>query len=385
MATTFITQEARSSNEEVLRVTAGQGARPGLYTIDVKSLATGQRSFSAPQQSDTGPSTLTAGTIAWSVNGERFSLDISEHESLSHIADRINEMPGHISVSKLFDGETYRLQLNGTEVGAKNALVFEEDDTGLNLSDPLLLVQPAQDATFVLDGATTIKRPDNVINDVLDGLTFVLEDVGPPVRVKVTQNLTAMGDQIKSFVEAYNEVISAVAAYTRFEGKHDPRKLSGDSTLTNLLRSLQQAVSRPVAGSHDAINALSAIGISTAKDGKLVLDEARMTAVITSHSPQVAKLFGHDFSRNTPGITARVSEVVRSYAGQGTGQLSSKNKSIESQTQEIVRRRAQLQVQADKYEENLRKQFTDLEKNMSILKSQNSFLEAQANNGNKKG
>src|SRR4051812_37711106 len=113
MASTFITQEARSSNEEVLRVTAGQGARPGLYTIDVKSLATGQRSFSAPQQSDTGPSTLTAGTIAWSVNGERFSLDISEHESLSHIADRINEMPGHISVSKLFDGETYRLQLNG--------------------------------------------------------------------------------------------------------------------------------------------------------------------------------------------------------------------------------------------------------------------------------
>jgi flagellar hook-associated protein 2 len=384
LASTFVTHEARSSNEAVLRVSAGQGARPGLYTLEVKALATGQRSFSAPQATDTGPSTLSAGTIGWSVNGQRFALDIEAEESLSHIADRINELAGHVSVSKLYDGEAYRLQLTATEVGTQNAVVFEQDDTGLKLSDPRLLVQPAQDATFVLDGVTTIKRSDNVINDVLEGLTFVLEEEGGPVRVKVTQNLDAMGEQIKSFVKAYNEIITTVSGHTRYEGKQDSKKIVGDSTLSNFMRSLQQAVSRPVGGTNDAINALSAIGITTGRDGQLTIDEAKMAAVITNNSAQVTKVFGRDFSRNTPGVCSRVHEVVRSFAGQGTGQLHGKNKSIESQTQAIVRRRAQLQIQADKYEEGLRKQFSDLEKNMSILKSQNSFLEAQANNGNRK-
>lgn len=384
VASSFVTYAARSSNEDVLKVSAGAGARAGLYAIDVKQLATGQRSFSATQPSDTEPSDLAAGRISWSVDGEAFGIEVEAHDSLSDIADRINDLAGRISATLLFDGDAYRLQLTGTLVGRKNAVVFDTDTTGLRLDDPDLLVQPAQDATLVLDGVTTIRRSDNVINDVLKGLTFSLEDEGDKVRVKVTQDLDAMAEQIEKFTERYNEVVRAVSGHLRYEGKHDPKKMSGDSTFSNLLRGLQQAVTRPVSGATSAINAFSMIGITTSKEGTLSLDQARLKEVITSSPQAVEKLVGNDRRSGSTGVGQRVSEEIKRYMGTGVGQVHGKNKSIETQMEAIARRKQQMEVHSERYEASLRKQFADLERNMSKLKSQNSFLEGQANNRNNK-
>lgn len=383
VASSFITFAARSSNEDVLKVSAGAGARPGLYTIDVKQLATGQRSFSAAQKSDTEPSDLNAGVLRWSVNGESFAVEVAEHDSLSAIADRINDTTGRLSASMLFDGDAYRLQLTGTQVGRKNAVVFEEDLTGLRLHDPDLLVQPAQDATLVLDGVTTIRRSENVINDVLNGLTFSLEDEGDRVRVKVTQDLDAMAEQIEKFTERYNEVVRAITGHLRYEGKPDPKKMSGDTVLSNLVRGLQQAVTRPIPGNGRALSSFSMMGITTTKEGTLTVDHARLKDVITSSPQGVEKLVGHDRQNGTTGVGQRVSDEIKKFMGTGVGQVHGKNKSIETQIEAIGRRKQQMEVHSERYEASLRKQFADLEKNMSKLKSQNSFLESQANNRNK--
>lgn len=380
VASSLVTYAARSSNEDVLKVEAGSGARPGLYTIDVKQLATGQRSFSATQASDTEPSELKAGTLRWTVDKEAFEVEVAEHDSLTTIADRINDLAGKVSATLLFDGDAYRLQLTGTQVGRKNAVVFDEDTTGLHLDDPALLVQPAQDATLLLDGVTTIRRSDNVINDVLKGLTFSLEEEGDKVRVKVTQDLDAMAEQITEFTERYNEVVRAVGGYLRYEGKHDPKKMSGDTMFSNLLRGLQQAVTRPIPGSARKLNAMSMIGIVSIKDGTLSVDHARLKEVITSNPQAVEKLVGQDRQAGTTGVGQRISDEVKKFMGTGVGQVHGKNKSIETQMESIAKRKQQMEVHTERYEESLRKQFADLEKNMSKLKSQNSFLESQANN-----
>jgi flagellar hook-associated protein 2 len=383
-ASSFVTRTAKSSNEEILRASAGVGAINGVYQIEVKSLASGQRSFSAPQPSATEPTDLKEGTIAWSVGEDQYQVDISAGATLQDVVNAINGTGGGIQATLLFDGDVHRLQLTGVQVGVKKRIIFAQDDTGLALADPKNIVHQARDAELVLDGITTIHRPDNVINDVLAGMSFVLEDEGPPVRVRVTENTGAMSDQIKEFVKAYNEVITAVGKYTRYEGKHDPKKLAGDSTLANLTQSLQQSITRPVSGSRGPISAITHLGITTNREGKLDVDDAKLNYAVVNQTTYVTKLFGRDIARKTPGISARLHDVTAKFASTGSGQLSAKTKSIDTQKEGMVRRRAQMQVHADKYEETLRKQFTDLEKNMSKLKSQNGFLQGQANNGGNK-
>lgn len=383
-AMSFISQQAKSSDESILRVTAGQGAVPGVYTIEVKNLATGQRSFSAPQATADKPALLLPGRVSWTAGEQKHAIDVPALASLQDVADAINDQGGGLSASILNDGRQYRLQLTGTGVGEKNAIKFHPNLTGLQLDDPKNVVQPAQDATFVLDGMTTIRRGDNTINDVLAGLTFVLEDTGPPVRVRVTQDEGAMAEQVHKFVQAYNVVNEAMVRYTRFEGKHDPMKLAGDSTLNALMQSLHQAVSRPVAGATGKITAMSHIGISSARDGGLEIDETRLQASIANDSRSVAKLFGRDVTRNTPGIAQRIDNVAQKYTPAAGGQLRDRVKRLDEQSESNAKRRVQLELQAERYEASLRKQFADLEKNMSKLKGQNSFLEAQANNRNNK-
>jgi flagellar hook-associated protein 2 len=382
-STAFIAYTARSSDEDVLRVTAGQGARSGIYAIDVEQLASSQRTLSSPQSSDVGPSSLKAGSLGWRVGESHYTVEVKDGQSLESVANAINEAGGQMFATLLFDGEAHRIQLTGAYVGEINAMMFDEDLCGLDFHDPKNLVQPAQDAVLVLDGVTRVRRSENVINDILTGLTFSLEDPGH-VRVRVTEDAAAMVEQIEAFAEAYNAAVTAISGHTRFEGKHDPKKLSGDSTLSTLTRSLQTAVSRPISNCPGPINALSAIGLSTARDGTLDVDKSKLMKVVTQQAAVVAKVFGRDYSRNTPGIAQRVHDVVRQYATAGSGQLHTKSKTIENQNEAVVRRRAQMQVHADKYEEGLRKKFTDLERNMAKLKSQNSFLQAQSNNGDKK-
>ena len=67
-------------------------------------------------------------------------------------------------------------------------------------------------ASFTINGITT-ERSSNTFT--IDGVTFNLKQTfTDPVIVGVTSDVSAVYDNIKSFIDSYNEIITAISAKT---------------------------------------------------------------------------------------------------------------------------------------------------------------------------
>jgi flagellar capping protein FliD len=108
-------------------------------------------------------------------------------------------------------------------------------------------VSPAQDAEVVLGsgpGAVTLRRPSNVVQDLLPGVTLALAGPGT-VTVTVEQDLEAVKKAVRDFAAAYNDVTDALTRYGRYDPETKQRgALQGDGTLQRIQAQLPDAVLR---------------------------------------------------------------------------------------------------------------------------------------------
>lgn len=175
---------------EYFSASVSSEAQAGSYSVEVKSLAQGQKLASAAYAST---DTLGSGTMTIDVNGSSMDLTLDGTETISDLKDLINDAednPG-LYATIINDDQGQRLVLNSKEVGIDNIIKITVDDDDGNDTDSaglssFVFVPDTRDSSGVTsqtgsfdantdlvgDGTLTIDVGGLSFNTVTDGLSL---------------------------------------------------------------------------------------------------------------------------------------------------------------------------------------------------------------------
>ena len=376
----LMSPRADSSNPAVVTAVATERAHPGTHVVEVRSLATAQRVLSGPISSASDPSALSPGTISWQDGNASHEVVVDDSKTLSDVSSEISLSRAGIASSVLYDGANYRLSVRGTKVG-NGAELGLQDTTNLGLGLAENRLQTAQDAQFVLDEAISMTRPTNIIDDVVEGVTLRLTAAGPATTVSVSTDSARLAEGIGKFVEHYNLVRESIDAAIRPGQNFEKERLVGDSTLRNLADALQRIVASAVkqspSQSQSASPSLGSIGVNSNKEGRLAIDSVKLEGAIDDDVGSVARLFGRTRGAAASGLAGSIARVCEQYGAPMTGILPMRVRSMHKESATHESRLAQMQSNLDRFEQGQRKKFAELERTMTVMKSQNEKLQAQ--------
>ncbi len=275
---------------------------------------------------------------------------------------------------------------------------------GEGILDPKNVISEANDAKLKLDGVEIVRQKNTGIDDVLKGVTLnLLATSTKPVTITIRQNTETAVEKIKKFVEAYNdylafnnELTKAVKSDKVGDYQKDKYKngiFIGDMTLMRLQNALKTAISSAYPSNVEKpIKMLYQIGVSTGeinakwetiREGKLIIDEAKLIEVLSENPEGVQDFFGSDNdgdNRIDNGLAFKMERILDPYVSAGKNIIVAKmdleDASIKATNERIERKQEHLKA----YEQKLRQKFASMEKAISGSKSQSNWLDMQMKN-----
>ena len=284
--------------------------------------------------------------------GEQYeNFIVSSEDSLNTVMSNVNN--SKLGVSMFYDSYSGEMTLTRTETGKFGTLnsSYQMQGEGSFIKDTLRfdfsngLVQSGQNAEFTINGIST-QRSTNSFD--ISGVTYTIKQtfgtendannpgIDSPVIVNVSNNNSDIYDNIKSFVDKYNELISTMQSKIGEERNRDYEPLTGeekealsesqiekwekiaktgllrnDTTLSSALSNMRLNFSSIVVNSEisSLYNTLSEIGITTTSNylegGKLEIDEVKLKAAIEADPNSVEQLF-----RGENGIVQKLTDTV---------------------------------------------------------------------------
>lgn len=348
-----LSTQPTSSDTSAIAVSkiAGQSVSRTPTTVEVRQLASAQVLTSgtvtdpaAPVGKGTltitlGTATTGGGAMTGFTAGAAAPIEISIGDgdnSLVGVATAINKANAGITATVVNDGTGARLVVKGATGDAAAFRIDVAEDAGApGLSrfafnpdaSTMNLGQAAQDSIIAIDGLA-IRRPSNSISDVIEGVTLDLKSavLGVPVTIGSARPTEAIGQAVKDFVDAYNELLAILNKETKDEGG----VLKGDAGARQVMRMLSGLTSTALTASGTP-STLAEIGVRTNRDGTLSVDTARLNAALTASPDQVEALFNPSQSSSNPlvAITSQpgavkpgiyaVTDLVAAAAGKLTG------------------------------------------------------------------
>ncbi|KEF40307.1 flagellar capping protein [Schinkia azotoformans MEV2011] len=354
---------------------------------------------------------------------------IQSSETLNQVINRVNA--SNAGVSMLYDSASDKISLMRKETGNFGGTSEDDMTVSGSLGSSLLLnddditnngakKQKGTNAEFTINGLTT-SRSSNTFD--MNGVTITLKKEGPgeTATLAINNDSNIVFDNIKSFVDKYNELIDKInkkvseeryRSYTpltdgqreqlsdkqqeQWEEKAKSGLLRRDSILTGALSSMRQDFYSPVSNNQTdpLYRQLTSIGITTTANylegGKLEINEAKLKEAINNNPEAVEALFrgGGDSSvESEKGIVHRLYESVngtmdklKARAGNAfsTNEQFTIGKSLKSVDDQIDSFEDRLKQIEDRYW----RQFTAMEKAIQRANSQSSYLMQQFSGGN---
>lgn len=259
--------------------------------------------------------------LKFSINNVEFTFNKST--TLKDMMNTINTSAAGVTMtySQLTDSFTMTSKQTGTGNGITitntGGNFFDADPANAASGIKTGTVSNGSDALFDLDGILNITRSDNSFT--IDGVKYnLLKAEDPPVEVTVglTQDVEGVYNNIKSFVDKYNEMIEKInaqldqALYRDYQPLTDEQKdelsedeikkweekaksgvLRNDPLLEKFVKDMRGAI---FAGIEGVSGIITDIGISTGSwqdKGKLVIDETKLKKAIQNDPNKVKDLF----------------------------------------------------------------------------------------------
>jgi flagellar hook-associated protein 2 len=388
----FKAHTATSSDESILKVTAGTGSVAGAHTIEVTQLAKAQQSITAAEFANASE-VVGSGDLTFTTSSGSFSVTVdATNNSLSKLRDAINGASGNTSVtasiinvdSTVTPGTTIsKLVLTAKNSGSANAFTVTgtdsdgvDDGAGLSrlFSTQLDPQAVASDAVVKVDGQTAT-RSTNSMTDVLQGITLDLqaEKVGTTVNVNISLDNEAINKTISDFVTSYNKLHTTTKSLGKYGGSTDGSgsgngALIGNATLRYVATQVRQDSTNTVSSVTGDYNSLAMIGVTIDKDGVMSLDSTKLNAALSANLQSVSDIFS-----STDGVASRLSAKLGSFLQSG-GPLDTQQTSLNKQLATLKDRRADVQSRMDAMQASLQKQFTAMDLTVGKFKSTGSFL-----------
>ena len=361
----FQAKTATSADPSVVSATAGTSAPTGTYNVVVSALAQAHTAASTA-----GP-TLTAGTsLDITVGGQTASVAVQAGDTLQTLADRINGTAGiGASASVVND----KLVLIARQSGAAGAMTLG----GSAAADlGLATTQPGQDAAATINGLP-VTSTGNVITGAIAGVDLALAKVGSTTVTVGSDTASALA-KAKGFVDAYNALVRNVKLATSYDvATKTAGTLQGDQTMAALSGQLRGIAggSVPGLGAHDS---LAQVGITSARDGTLTLDESAFTAALTADPTAVANLFGADDGVAGVGPADGLARQIQAFANTfSTETLAARLTGFTASLSRLDDRVTSLEALMDMREARLKAQFTAMNAAVAQFQAQGNDLATQ--------
>ena len=347
------------SDTKVLSASAGAGAIPASYQVEVLQLAQQQKLASsgyAASSSVVGSGTLTiqfgtydSGLNTFTANASKATKNITiapANNTLAGVRDAINAANAGVSATIVNDGSAAgnKLVLTSTDSGVANSLkvtVTDDDTTNTNLSglsalafDPTAVVGSgknlgqvavARDAQIKVDGIT-VNQPTNTVKNAIDGVTLSLTqtNIGVPITLAVSRDSKSVTDAVQAFVTSFNTATSTVKNLTAFNGTGAQNGiLLGDSTARAIQVGVRNLLNTSI-NNGGAFTTLSQIGVAFKADGTLALDSAKLNTAISTNFGDIAALFANTAKATDSlvGFTSSTSKTKPGTYAVNVGQLA---------------------------------------------------------------
>lgn len=388
----FKTHKSTSSDESVLKVTAGVGAVAGSYGIEVVQLAKAQKSITAAEFANSSEVVGTGSLTFSSGSGASFNVAVdASNNSLSSLRDAINNATGNTFVTASIVnvdgtgpnvGKTIsKLVLTATNSGVANSFTVTgtdddsvDDASGLSrlFSSHLSAQTAASDAVIKVDGQPAT-RSTNSITDVIQGLTLDLQSakVGTTVNVGVSLDNEAINKTISDFVTAYNKLHTVTKDLGKYGGSANGTgngALLGDATLRYVTSQVRQDASSTVSSVTGNYNSLAMIGVKIDKDGVMSLDSTQLGKALSADLQSVSDVFS-----SSDGVTTRLYAKVANFLQSG-GSLDSQQTSLKKRLSDLEDRKADVQIRLDNLQKSLQKQFSAMDSAVGQFNATGNFL-----------
>ncbi|WP_303290753.1 flagellar filament capping protein FliD [Marinobacter sp. SS5-14b] len=295
-----------SSGNVDVSVDANKAAR-GSYSVEVVALAEAQALASTETFADRDATSVGQGTMTLQVGDKTTEITIdSSNDTLQGLANAINEANAGVSAGVIDTGSGYRLTLSADETGSANAVKISANETvgaeglarfAFDPADPT--ANPAMEQTIAAADAqmkvngVLLTRSTNTVENVVDGLTFNLTDVGKST-VKVEQDTAAVAERVQAFVDKFNELQNTIRELSSFDSEAGQGSiLTGDSTVRNIQNQLKGVLTDIIPGLENAsVRSLADVGIGTDfRSGELQFDSQKFQQQLLANPDDVTALF----------------------------------------------------------------------------------------------
>jgi len=388
-----------SSNTAVVAAAATSGATPTLLptTIEVRRLATGQTLVAAALATADAPVglgtfTLTTGTITAGDGSFGFAAGTTApvtvtidatNNTLFGLRDAINATHTGVAATIINDGAGARLILKGA-TGSASAFTVDTsplaDHMGLArfvyapASTTMTSAATAQDASLILDGIV-VTRASNTVTDLIPGVTLALRSVGSgaPVTIAPSRDIAGIKTAVSDLAATLSALNGLIASLTKpADAQSVAGALIGDSAIGRLRQQLGTLTSTPVlAGVATGVpNRLADVGLVTARDGTLTVDDARLAAAVGANPDAVNALLSGLTAANGP--LARIRTGFDAVVGS-----SGTTDALTQQRTAIATNRATLTARTADYRAGLVAQYAAMEAAVAASKATQSFLDEQ--------
>jgi len=290
-------------------------------------------------------------------------IDKSNREVLDSFATEISNLFGDEARASVFNLNNTEVQfsLQSLETGFDNRIqisgatgVLSQITGGFSHLTP----QNELDANFTIDGVT-FERSGNTVDDAIGGLSFTLQKAsGEEVKMSMERDLEKARENIDSFISSFNGLNKTIRDRTFLDSENDRRgALQNMRSIRNLTMNLRQTALLPMENAGPGeLARLSEIGIAFKNDGTMHIEDSELLEeMLTERPDELSKLFSDEQS-----TVAKMKEMAESYT-KSEGIIASLEESLDQKLSRIDRRIEAQDRYLEKYEEQQRTKFNQLQ------------------------
>lgn len=359
----------------------------GIYVVDTGG---GDTEFSIADTSGKVASglRLAAGAGANNFIDGSFeaTVEVSASDTLSRIAAKLNAANAGFKASVINDGGSvnpFSLTVTSAHSGRRGELLIGA--SGMDLAfgvltqaqDALVSVGTAGSASMLVNSAS------NTLKDVLPGVSIdLLNAADEDVTITTEQDMDAIVQSVKTFVETYNALQSKLSQYSSFNSETQERgTLFGDSTVDQVRRRVQRVLSQPYALSEETTRRLFTVGLDATPrtadqlgQNQLRFDEEKFREAYAADPAAVEALF----TTAEAGFGAVLQSTLDELSRSGDGLLARRGDAITDQQELLNSRISQMNTTLEAKRSRLEAQFVALERTLAAMQDQQNALTSLA-------
>ncbi|MBI3464981.1 MAG: flagellar filament capping protein FliD, partial [Planctomycetes bacterium] len=134
------------------------------------------------------------------------------------------------------------------------------------------------------NGALTIQSATNQVDGLIGGATLSLlgADSNKEVKLTIANDTDAAKNAVLDFVKSYNDLLQFIDDQVRYDAQtKQAGVLLGERSATTIEDDVRRVVSELVSGVNGQMNRLGALGITTDEQGRLEVNDVKLTDALT--------------------------------------------------------------------------------------------------------